>query len=172
MTTPVRSPSESTPPTEPNRDPGVQTARPYYRDMSIFERLNRFIDTSTDCWLWTGNLNIWGYASIGVGGKSLRAHRVSYEMFVGPIPSDKPQLDHLCRTPACVRPDHLEPVTNRENSLRGVGITAICAKKTHCTQGHALTPENVYIRKQGWRACRTCNTLAERARKRELTNGD
>jgi hypothetical protein len=76
------------------------------------------------------------------GGKNVLAHRLSYETFVGPIPIDK-QLDHLCRNRLCVNPCHLEPVTQRENILRGEGVPAQNARKTHCKNGHELSPENV-----------------------------
>lgn len=85
------------------------------------------------------------------------AHRISYEMLIGPIPSGL-QLDHLCRVRHCVNPQHLEPVTNRVNSLRGISLPAQNHRKTHCPQGHAYTPDNVYYHGAGnrWRICATC----------------
>ena len=85
-------------------------------------------DRKSGCWLFTGYLTPLGYGKVGGGGKHgpvLRAHRVTYEHFRGPIP-DGMQLDHLCRVPRCVNPDHLEPVTFRENldrSQKGPGPT-------------------------------------------------
>jgi hypothetical protein len=65
------------------------------------------------------------------------------------------QLDHLCRVPPCVNPEHLEPVTPAVNTQRGEPAT-----KTHCKNGHEYTPENTYIRsgkgKGGKRDCRAC----------------
>lgn len=67
------------------------------------------------CWLWTGGTTRSGY---GVYGKpQTTAHRVSYELHVGPIPSGH-DMDHLCRNRACVNPDHLEPVSHHENMRR------------------------------------------------------
>lgn len=75
-------------------------------------------------------------------------------------------LDHLCRNRACVNPVHLEPVTNRVNILRGIGITAQNARKTHCKHGHPFTVENtIYKHGGGWRICKICN----RARFREYS---
>jgi hypothetical protein len=75
------------------------------------------------------------------------------------------KLDHLCRNPACVRPDHLEAVTARENTLRGIGPTAVNALKTHCVHGHEFTPENTRM-KGIRRVCRECQRAANRKSKR------
>lgn len=69
----------------------------------------------TPCWIW--QLAISG--STGYGNSANRpAHIVVWESLNGPVPTGH-QLDHLCRTRACVRPDHLEPVTCAENVRRG-----------------------------------------------------
>lgn len=103
------------------------------------------------CWLWTGSTDRRGYGKFWFGGKIRAVHRLAYEWLVGPIP--KPMLDHLCRVPLCLRPEHLDPVTNRENQRRGKhGVL-----KTHCVNGHEFTPENIYIQpKAGTRSCRVC----------------
>lgn len=53
-----------------------------------------------------------------IDGRTFCAHRLLYELLVEPVPDDL-QMDHLCRTPTCVNPSHLEPVTPRENVRRG-----------------------------------------------------
>lgn len=86
------------------------------------DRFWRFVDKSSPdgCWLWTGATTL-GYGRFGLGGKSIRAHRVAWELTRGPIPAGM-TLDHLCHTTTCVRPDHLEPVSQSENSRRGSGV--------------------------------------------------
>lgn len=121
-------------------------------------------DTNGDCWLWLGHRTDKGYGRMSVDGRLVRVHRLAYEHFVGPIPNGL-QIDHLCRNRACVKPSHLEPVTNRENTLRGVNFIAQQARRTHCINGHEFTPENTRPRKDHpGRDCRTCNYLKNKRR--------
>lgn len=115
------------------------------------------------CWIWTGGLVGGGYGQFGVTGQwHKRAHRYAYELVVGPIP-DGLVLDHLCRVRCCVNPAHLEPVTQRENLMRGLGSWN--AGKTHCKRGHEFTPENTYVAPHGKRTCRTCRNVRQRSRR-------
>lgn len=79
-------------------------------------------EPNSGCWLWTASGGSGGYGSFSIGRAraNLMAHRVSYEMFRGPIPEGL-HIDHLCRVRCCVNPAHLEPVTPRENVNRGIG---------------------------------------------------
>jgi hypothetical protein len=121
-----------------------------------------------DCWSWTDVLSEDGYAYLGIGGRKGRkflVHRLLYELVIGPIPDGK-DLDHCCRNRYCVRPDHQEPVTRRENLLRGKTITAAHAAATHCSQGHPFDIFNTgFYRNQ--RYCRTCQNTRRRERRRE-----
>mgnify|MGYP001141514056 CR=1 FL=1 len=111
------------------------------------------------CWAWTGAAGRHGYGNFGANGRTWRAHQWSYVHEVGAVP-DGLMLDHLCRNRLCVRPEHLEPVTNGENVRRGL-IPAIRAAQnadqSECKHGHPLSGENLYVQpKTGYRYCRTC----------------
>jgi len=124
------------------------------------------VSAGTDgCWTWTG-MSSEGYGRFyAVSKKYVRAHRWSYEHLVGPIPPGL-VLDHLCRNTFCVNPAHLEPVSQRENVLRGASNAAERARQSHCKRGHEFTPENTYIHPPGMRRmCRECHRLAAAARR-------
>lgn len=113
-------------------------------------------DPETGCWEWRAG-KTHGYGITSLGRDSRGAHRIAYELVVGLLP-DGLTLDHLCRNRGCVNPAHLEPVTNRENVLRGVGIPAEFAKRTHCSKGHPFTADNLMPPKpyRHGRHCRIC----------------
>lgn len=115
------------------------------------------------CWEWTAShVGSTGYGKIVNMNKTLMpAHRASYQLFVGPIP-DGLEIDHLCRNPSCVNPEHLEPVTGRENKIRAMPYRVTGnEKKTHCPQGHPYDEENtrLYTAPTGYtgRNCRACS---------------
>ncbi len=113
------------------------------------------VDESTGCWEWTAALGTRGYGQCWYEGKLTGAHRVTYTLLMGPIP-DGLVPDHLCRNRPCVNPAHLEPVTTRENLLRGVGFPATNAAKQHCGAGHPFDEQNTYTDPRGRRECKEC----------------
>lgn len=125
------------------------------------------VDKSETCWLWTGRRNANGYGTFDLGYGSVLAHRFGYEAFVGPIPDSLP-LDHLCRVHHCVRPAHLEPVSHRENNLRG-----FWGQREACKSGHPYVEGSYRLApgKYGYqvRRCRICERESQaryQARKR------
>jgi hypothetical protein len=136
------------------------------------------------CWLWTPEPNEQGYGQFSVYGTVRLAHSVAYELLVGPVPAGR-QLDHLCHNAdescpggstcphrRCVKviadesgQAHVQPATQRENTLRGRSPIAVVARATQCPQGHLYDEANTYRRRGGHRDCRACNR--ERARKRK-----
>jgi hypothetical protein len=132
------------------------TSQAYPRPFPREDLFWRHVDKSGSCWEWTGSKSIYGYGVVTRQTnhvvRHFMAHRVAYEMAKGPMP---PGLvtDHLCRNTLCVRPDHLEAVTDRVNILRGVGVSAIQARRTHCPKGHEYTGQRA---KRGERVCVEC----------------
>ena len=125
---------------------------------------------STGCWQWIGTFYSNGYGMFAKARNGSKrpsfalAHRYSYEAAHGAIPGGL-VLDHLCRNRGCVNPDHLEPVTVRENLLRGEGFIGKQYRITHCLRAnHPLFGENLYITPDGERACRECRREASRRR--------
>jgi hypothetical protein len=130
--------------------------------------LGNFREVSTGCVVWTGAHDGNGYGNLYYRPakrdyRYIRAHRLAYELFVGPVPEGL-NLDHLCRNPPCFNPAHLEPVTPAENVLRGISPNAINARKTHCKRGHEFNQENTRINCDGYRQCRECNRAYDKAR--------
>lgn len=132
------------------------------------------LDPVSGCIIWTGYRNPAGYGQVaGLPGEVLLAHRANYERVKGPIPPGM-HLDHLCHTDdlhcqgstmcphrACINPDHLEVVTNAENTARGLATFArlgMCRKNLH----DVTDPANLYVDPTGKRQCRPCHAEAQR----------
>jgi hypothetical protein len=124
------------------------------------------------CWLWLSATN-GKYPHMSVGNKWIYAHRLSYELHKGPIP-DGLQIDHLCRVPLCINPDHLEAVSQSVNVLRSAAPAAARARrwsKTHCPKGHPYDGVNTIwrLRESYWvRYCRACKLIWKQRRRAAL----
>lgn len=122
------------------------------------ERFWEKVLKTESCWHWRGSKTRKGYGNFfGPDRKVVRAHRYSYELAKGPIPEGL-ELDHLCRNRACVRPDHLDPVTHVENVRRGESVGPKPDRYlSSCKYGHVFDDANTYIHpRTGRRWCRAC----------------
>jgi hypothetical protein len=124
------------------------------------------------CWIWDGAETGAGYGFFKYGSTvrpdgltSTLAHIFAWQLLRGPVP-DGLELDHLCRITLCCNPDHLEPVTHRENILRGNGICALNFRKTHCKRGHEFDSANTRFYRTS-RICRACERDRDRKRQRK-----
>lgn len=123
--------------------------------MTFDEILERITITPAGCWEFSGAHLPSGYGSVRFNGRTHVLHKLMWEQKHGPVTQGL-QLDHLCRNRGCCNPDHVEPVTQKVNLLRGIGFAAVNSRKTHCDHGHEYTPINTYTSPAGDRRCRTC----------------
>ena len=122
------------------------------------DRFWDFVTKTESCWIWNGSKSKAGYGYYW-DNKHIYAHRFSYEICFGKIRRGL-TLDHLCRNTSCVNPEHLEPVTMKENILRGEGWAAKNARKTHCKCGQPL------VKTTRQRYCRVCANKSDLASKK------
>lgn len=119
------------------------------------------LDPETGCHVWTGAHGDMGHGVFWDGTRYIGAHVYAWRRENGPVPDGK-VLDHFrCDNPPCVNPDHVQPATRGENTLRGDNPAAVNARKTHCKYGHEFTPENTRVT-TGGRSCRECGRRASR----------
>lgn len=138
--------------------------------------------SSAGCWLWTAATDESGYPVTKVRQRTVKAHRLAFMIFNGPIPDDM-HVDHECHTRAiadntckggktcehrrCVNPAHLRLLSPRDNVLSSLSFAAVHAARTACVNGHPLVGDALHMRKEGGRACRECRREGDRRRVRE-----
>ena len=141
--------------------------------------LKIYPEPNSGCWLWVGGGNGCGYGLYWCRREKRKryAHRVVYESHFGPILGGL-DLDHICRTPCCVNPAHLEPVSRSSNIMRGHSPSLTARRNaerakavTHCPKGHEYTLENTYLQPRSGhsrassRKCRTCDRIRDAQRR-------
>jgi hypothetical protein len=150
-------------------------ARPHLQIPALSEddraRFEALVDRSDPdgCWLFSGRERSLGYRYAIIRGQMFQAHRVAYALATGTDPGDL-TVEHACSNRSCVRPEHLELMTRRENALapssRCAG--ALNVAKDTCAHGHPFTPENTRLRPYRdvfHRACRACERQRSAARR-------
>lgn len=90
-----------------------------YSMEAVLYRFFQKVRITDSCWWWQGSKSKQGYGMFMPGSDlpHKAAHRILYQILVGEIPHTH-QIDHLCRNPSCVNPNHLECVTVSENIKR------------------------------------------------------
>ena len=140
--------------------------------LAVLARFSKYVlpEPNTGCWFWVGGLSKNGYGQFWLLGRTVSAHRFSYFLFRGSL-DDSLVIDHLCRTPSCVNPQHLDLVSQSVNVLRGNGPALTKERKgskTHCPHGHRYEGRNLIVRENGDRVCRTCKNYKSMMQKRQL----
>jgi hypothetical protein len=138
---------------------------------TIHQRILKKIElTKSGCWAWNASKYKNGYGQVWNGFRTEQAHRVTYKLYIGPIPEGH-EIDHICRNRGCVNPAHLRCVTHKENIRCSGAIMGDNARKTHCKRGHPLSGDNLKVCQDGARQCRTCLRMHARnakARRRDV----
>lgn len=140
-----------------------------FTDDDLKRLKDRFFDKvqwDEGCLIWTGSKSGSGYGQMQFGARKEMAHRISYQLFVEPIP-DGETIDHKCQTKLCVLHTHLQTMPMLQNVMLGCK-----AQNTHCPKGHPFEGRNL-IWNGTSRMCRICKNVKDREyhyRNRERIN--
>lgn len=132
----------------------------------------KIIKTESGCWILAGNDKSSKYSAFPIGKGvfgikgSFYGHRISF-LLSGRELIEGLTIDHLCRNPRCVNPQHLEQVTYRENNIRSNNQCAINFRKNFCPKGHEYDEKNTK-RRNGWRYCKPCDALRQKEKRKRI----
>ena len=137
--------------------PNQYTKNPRSPQEHFWEKVR---EAPSGCWEWVGASDEYGYGSFRISrhdkGKTWTTHRLAWRWLRGPLPSWL-EIDHLCNSPPCVNPAHLQLVPRGFNGRQGSAVASANRRaKTHCKWGHAFTEDNIYMISDGSRECRKC----------------
>lgn len=135
----------------------------YNRKAPVEERFLHYVEKTETCWLWLGAKSR-GYGHITINNRSVKVHRYSYKLHVGPIP-DGLTIDHLCRVKHCVNPEHFELVTALENVRRRVEKNPQPKQKDCLVCGSTFVPPVSKRKRQKACSARCANELKSRSAK-------
>ena len=146
----------------------MQSTRVAY--MPIEERLAAGLERKPNgCLEWTGATNDCGYGRISFHGRPMRTHRLAWILANGPIPDGMGVLHHCDNPPCCDVEKCLflgtQAVNLGDMAAKGRAVGWNKAK-THCPQNHAYDEANTYVRPDGGRDCRSCETSRRASRVR------
>lgn len=141
----------------------VKRNRKKCHPLELFSRHVKELENG--CWIWIGGTTPRGYGCQKIEGKMVRAHRLSYQIFKGPIP-EKMYVCHTCDVPLCVNPDHLfigtplDNVNDMRNKRRDNYIGRPKNNGKYCKWGHEYTPETIFYNSNNVRGCRICMRIS------------
>jgi len=142
-------------------------------DRQLANFLNKFhIAGENDCWLWSAGVSLFGYGRFRINYKTQYAHRLSWLLYKGNIPTGLCVL-HRCDTPACLNPKHLFLGTKKDNvedMIQKGRWNGGGKYKKYCYRGHSLDSSYIINLKDGSsrRACKRCAIM----RQTKLKNKD
>lgn len=136
--------------------------------MPVADRFWSKVTKTDGCWVWAASRGRQGYGHFDLDGKIEKAHRVAYQLVLGPIP-DGAFILHSCDNPPCVNPAHLRVGTHVDNMRDMVERQRHPSlNKPECVNGHPYNEANTYRKPNGYRGCRTCRTAAKRAHRERM----